>query len=459
MIEFPIKTKEDVLKLLETRPVSHIHVGITDHNGQVRGKYISKSKFLGGLDHGLAMTRNFAAVDFKDVIYPVDGLIVNGDGFGDGLARIVPESCREVPWELPDRNLFFLIEHIDQGADFDARVLCSRIMQKADALGFVAYAACELEVRLFDETPESLAEKLYRDPKLVTSHSHYLSVTRQSVWSEFFADLTRDMEHLGIPIEAAHWELGPGFLELVLSYQEAMRAADNAVIYKTFSKAFALRRNKILSFMARFSETGDGSSCHIHASLRNRNGEPVFHDPRKADTISDTMRYFIGGMQRKLPELLLLMAPNINSFKRYIPGIFAPVSMNWGIDNRTTGLRAIVGLAKSQRVENRVPGADVNPYLAIACIVGTGLWGIENKIEPTAPTAGSLYDEVDRIPTELRLPATFSEAIDRFKSSDMARELFGSEFVRIFSANRAAHDQEFRRAVTDWELRRFLEMA
>jgi glutamine synthetase len=405
------------------------------------------------------MTRNFAAVDFKDVIYPVQGLIVNGDGFGDGVARIVVESCREVPWEPPDRNLFFLIEHSDRGADFDARVLCSRVMQKADAMGLVPYAACELEMRLFDETPQSLHDKAFRDLQLATPHSHYLSVTRQTAWSEFFADLTRDMEALGIPIETSHWELGPGFLELVLAYQNAMRAADNAVIYKTFAKAFALRRGRILSFMARFNESGDGSSCHIHTSLRSRAGEPIFHDEKRPYTLSETMRHFIGGMQRKLPELLLLMAPNVNSFKRYVPGIFAPVSMTWGIDNRTTGLRAIVGSPQSQRVENRVPGADANPYLAIACTLGAGLWGIENKIEPSAQSTGSIYESMDAVEPSLRFPATFSEAISRLEGSEMARELFGGEFVRIFCASRSEQELAFRRAVTDWELRQFLEMA
>lgn len=453
------KTNADVLKILDSLQTTHVHVGITDHTGQVRGKYISKAKFVSALDHGMAMTRNFAAVDFKDVIFPVEGLIVHGDGFGDGLARIVPESCRQIPWESPERNLFFLIEHSDKGADFDARVLCSRVVQKAESMGFRPYFSCELEFRLFNETPRSLKEKSFKNLELVTPDSNYLSVMQQAAWSELFGDLTRDMEHLGIPIEAAHWELGAGFMELVLRYQEGMRAADNAVIYKTFAKAFALRRNKILSFMARYSETGDGSSCHIHSSLRSRTGEPVFHDSSRENSISETMRHFIGGMQQKLPELMLMLAPNVNSFKRYVPGIFAPIAATWGIDNRTTGLRAIVGEPESQRVENRIPGADANPYLAIACTLGAGLWGIENRIEPTAETTGSLYDVMDTIPDALKFPATFSEAISRFQHSAVAIELFGAEFVRIYSASRAEHELDFRRAITDWELRRFLELA
>lgn len=454
-----LKTQAEVRELIDGRPVSHVQIGVTDHNGQIRGKYVSKAKFLSALEHGIAMTRNFAAVDFKDVIYPIDGLIVNGDGFGDGVAEIVLDSCREVPWEAADRNLFFLIQHSDLGAAFDARVICSRIMERVEALGYRAYASCEMEMRLFDETPQTLADKSYQNLKLATPYSHYLNVANQSASAEFFADLTRSMEHMGVPIETAHFELGPGFVELVHSYQDALRAADNAAIYKTFAKAFALRRGKILSFMARFSESGDGSSCHLHTSMRSRDGDPVFHDATKSHGISDIMRYFIGGLQTQLPDLLLLMAPNVNSFKRFVPGIFAPVSVNWGIDNRTTGLRAILGEPHSQRIENRVPGADVNPYLAIAATIGAGVWGIQNRIEPSAPTTGSIYDCVDTIAASLRLPATFGEAIQRLRASTFANEWFGKEFVRIFSACREAHEHDFRRAVTDWELQRMLEMA
>lgn len=454
-----IGATDEVLKLLDKRSATHVQIGFTDHTGQIRGKYISKSKFIEALETGIAMTRNFAAVDFNDVIYPVEGLIVNGGGFGDSIARIVPESCREVPWEAPQRNLFFLIEHTGEGVDYDPRVLCRRILEKAHKMGFKPYLSCELEFRLFNETARTLYEKDFRGLELATPSSNYLSVMRQTAWSEFFGELVDNMEHMGIPIECVHWELAPGFAELVMGYAEGMRAADNAVIYKTFAKAAALKRDFVMSFMARLNDSSDGSSCHVHTSLRGIDDSYVFFDDSKPNKVSDLMLHFIGGMQQKLPEVTLMLAPNVNSYKRFVPGIFAPVASSWGIDNRTTSMRAITGTAKSQRVENRVPGADVNPYLAIAALFAAGLWGIENEVEPTDEVTCNINDVIDTIPEKLLLPTHLGQAIDKFRSSEFAKEQFGTEFVRIFADNKAAHLSEFQHAITDWEIRRFLEMA
>jgi len=459
MSTISVNTKEDVLALISERPTTHVQIGFTDHTGQIRGKYISKAKLISSLESGIAMTRNLAAVDFNDVIYPIDGLIVDGGGFGDSVARIVPESCREVPWEAPERNLFFLIEHTGEGVDYDPRALCRRVFEKAEAMGFKPYLSCELEFRLFNETAKSLYEKDFRDLELATPSSNYLSVMRQTAWSDFFGQLIEDMEHMDVPIECVHWEIGPGFAELVMEYAEGMRAADNAVIYKTFAKASALRRDLLLSFMARLNDTTDGSSCHIHASLRGRDDATVFHDADKPNNISDTMRHFIGGMQQKLPEITLMLAPNVNSYKRFVPGIFAPVASSWGVDNRTTSMRVIAGSPKSQRVENRVPGADVNPYLAIGALFASGLWGIEHEVEPTDEISCNIDDVMDSIPSELMLPTNLGTAIDLFRQSEFAINQFGAEFVRIFADNKAAHLAEYQHAVTDWEVRRFLEMA
>ena len=458
MADLQLRSREDIVQLFDARGVSHVQVGFTDHTGQLRGKYISRNKLLSGLEHGVPMTRNFAAVDFTDAIYPVEGLIVNGGGFGDSVARVVIESCREVPWEPPERNLFFLLEHTGEGVEYDPRVLCGRVMDKAAAMGFRVLLSCELEFRLFNETVESLYRKDFRNLELATPVSNYLGVMRQTVWSEFFAGFVDAMEDMGIPIEVAHWELAPGFAELVPAYAEGMRAADDAVIYKTFAKAYALRHDLLLSFMARYDAHSDGSSCHVNISLRDQDDNLALYDPSKPDGLSDTMRCFIGGMQYRMPEVLLMMAPNVNSYKRYVPDIFAPVASTWGVDNRTTSLRVINSSPEGQRVENRIPGADVNPYLAIACTLATGLWGIENRIEPASEVKGNLYEELDRVPDELRFPATFGDAIEKFRRSAFAKEWFGEEFVRIFSDNKQEHELEYRKAITDWELRRYLEL-
>ncbi|MCE2728452.1 MAG: glutamine synthetase family protein [Sphingomonadaceae bacterium] len=453
-----IKSADDLTAHIKRNGIVRAQIGYTDHTGQLRGKIISTEKLLGGLKKGVAMTRNLAAVDFGDIIFSIEGLTLNGGGFGDSLARIVPESCREIPWEPAESNLFLLIEHCDEAAAYDARVLASRMVEKANAMGFRPYFSCEFEFRVFNETSKSAHEKDFTGLELATPESNYLGVLRQSVWSEFFNNLINDMEHIGIPIEVAHWELAPGFAELVMQYGEGMRAADNAVLFKTFAKASAQRRNMLLSFMARYDANSDGSSCHMHTSLCDMDGNPVFYDPEAEDTISEVMRLFIGGMQRYVPECILMMAPNINSYKRYLPGLFAPVAATWGIDNRTSGFRAIVGQASAQRLENRAPGADVNPYLAFAAMLGAGLRGIEEKIKPTQKSETNLYAEMDSIPKALRFPETLKDAISLFKASSFAKETFGEEFVRIFSDNREAHLADFNSAVTDWERRRYLEL-
>lgn len=458
MPDLKVNSAQDARTLVESTGARHVQIGFVDHSGQLRGKYISKEKFLKALDGGIAMTRNLAAVDFTDIIYSIEGLTHNGGGFGDALARIVPESCREIPWEAPDRNLFFLIEHQDEAGAYDARRLCQAQIDRAAAMGFEVCFSGEFEFRVFNETPQSLQAKDYRNLELITPVSNYLGVMRQTVLSDFFASLTNAIEHINIPVEAAHLELAAGFAEIVLAYGKGMHAADNAVLFKTFAKAFALRESKIISFMARYDPDSDGSSCHLHTSLRGKDGACLFHDPSAPDGISDTMRFFIGGMERRMPELLLMMAPNINSFKRYVPGIFAPVASSWGIDNRTTSLRAILGSPSAQRVENRVPGADCNPYLAVSAMLAAGLWGIENRVQPNAAVEGSIYDSLDQIAPEFRFPETFDEAIRRFGNSEFAKVQFGEEFVRIFAANRAEHAAEYRRTVTDWELRRYLEL-
>ena len=188
MTDLQVRTRQDVAELFDARGTSHVQIGFTDHTGQLRGKYISRDKLLSGLDNGLPMTRNFAAVDFTDVIYPVEGLIVDGGGFGDSVTRVVIESCREVPWEPPERNLFFLIEHTGEGVGYDPRVLCNRMMEKAESMGFRVLLSCELEFRLFNETVESLYRKDFKNLELATPVSNYLGVMRQTVSSEFFAE-------------------------------------------------------------------------------------------------------------------------------------------------------------------------------------------------------------------------------------------------------------------------------
>jgi glutamine synthetase len=259
-----------------------------------------------------------------------------------------------------------------------------------------------------------------------------------------------------IPVESLHAERGAGLMEAALRHGHTVEIADNAVLFKTFAKVVAQRRRMLMTFMARWSNEADGQSGHIHFSLTDGCRNPVFYDGKMPDGISATMRHFIGGMQRLMGDFLLMFAPNVNSYKRLVPGFFAPTSADWGIENRTCAIRAIPGPPKATRVECRTPGADANPYLSIAAVLAAGLYGIEHAIEPSAPSDNNVY--AAEVPEELRLPADFATAIKRFRQSPHARDYFGDTFVEAYADTRAAQLAQFNTFVTDRELGRFFEL-
>ena len=264
------------------------------------------------------------------------------------------------------------------------------------------------------------------------------------------------MRKMDVSLEGLHTETGAGVLEAAITVDEALASADKAALFKTFAKVMAQKRGRMATFMAKWSADWPGQSGHIHVSLKDDGGKAVFHDPSETNGISEAMRHFIGGQQKLMPEMLAMIASTVNSYSRLIPGFWAPTEATWGIDNRTCALRAILGSAKSQRVEYRVAAADANPYLALAAAVGAGLWGIEHKIEPAAAVTGNAYAKT--FPKRLHFPATLWEAAQRLKASKPARALFGDIFVDHYAATREWEEREFRKAITDWEMARYFEI-
>jgi glutamine synthetase len=211
------------------------------------------------------------------------------------------------------------------------------------------------------------------------------------------------------------------------------------------------------TFMAKWSNQWPGQSGHLHLSLQRLRGNgPVFHDPKREHGMSQEMRWFVGGQQALMPELLAMVASTVNSYSRMVPGFWAPTAASWGVENRTTALRVIPGGPRSQRVEYRIAAADINPYIAIAAALGSGLWGIERRIEPDAPVVGNAYEH--RFGVKRQLPRTLTEAAERLAASKAARELFGDAFVDHYAAHREWEEREFRKAITDWELARYFEI-
>lgn len=447
---------KDIRKYIEDNRIKNVKLAIVDIDGVLRGKYVSTKKFLTALDKGLGFCNVLFGWDSNDDLYEKDSFTGWKEGFKDELATIDPTSFRILPTE-DNKTIICLADF----SDSDASVVCPRsilkkILKRVDKLGFTARAALEFEFFLFNETPHSIRDKNYNNLQPMTPGNFGYSVLRNSTHADFYHEIMNLCEEMDMPLEGLHTETGPGVLEGAIEHSEPLRAADNGVLFKTFIKVWAQQNEMIANFMAKWSADYPGQSGHIHISLQNKDGSALFYNKDKNENMSDEMRWFIGGQQKLMPEILAMVASTCNSYTRLIPGFWAPTAASWGVDNRTCALRAIPGSENSQRVEYRISAADINPYLALAAALGSGIWGIENKIEPTEPIKGNAYD-ID-LPTEFQLPRTLTQAAQNFKTSDVARELFGNDFVDHYAYTREWEDQQQRAAITDWQLKRYFEI-
>jgi len=445
----------DAKQIVEERGLSHVKVGLFDNDGVMRGKYMSREKFFSSLDSGFAFCDVVLGWDIKDQLY--DNVTYTGwhTGYPDAPVKLLPESCREIPFE--DGMLLFLAEFADQAEAVCPRAALRKIIDKADDMGFDAFAALEYEFFLFEETPDSIREKKFTDLKPMTPGWFGYSMIRNSVHSELYTEIMELSESMDFPIEGLHTETGPGVIEAAIAVDSALNAADKGALFKTFLKVLAQHNGLMATFMAKWSNDYPGQSGHIHISLRHKDGSgSAFYDDSKHHNMSDLQRQFVAGQQRLMPQLLCMTSPTINSYSRLIPGFWAPTDATWGVENRTTALRVIPGSEKSQRVEHRLGSADANPYLALAAALGAGLYGIEQQWEPEDQIKGNAYEQ--QHPDHLALPRTLWDAAQALKASEAARSLFGDTFVDHFAASREWEEREFRKHITDWELERYFEI-
>ncbi len=446
---------DEIVKSVAERSPSCAKIGLFDLDGVFRGKYVNTGKLASALSDGFGFCDVILGWDSSDQL--IDGLSFTGwhTAYPDAEARLLPATAREMPFEggMP----LILGEFAGRAEAICPRGTLRSVLDRARAAGWRLKAAAEFECFVFDETPQSVRAKGYRDLKPITPGNFGYSMLRSGVHADFYQELWSTCAAMRIELEGLHTETGPGVIEAAIGVDDALEAADKAALFKTILKILCQRRGWMATFMAKWSRDWPGQSGHLHMSLLDaKSGEPLFYDKGAAHAMSERMRWFVGGQQALMPELLAMVAPTVNSYTRLVPGFWAPTAATWGYENRTCALRVIGGSAKSQRVEYRIAAADINPYLALAAAIGSGLWGIEHKIEPDAAIEGNAYEHQGG--SARALPTTLWDAAQRLKASDAARDLFGAEFVDHYARTREWEELEARKAVTDWQLARYFEI-
>ncbi len=448
---------DEVLRQLAEQNTEKVKVAITDIDGVLRGKMISYEKFVSIVEKGFGFCNVVFGWDAGDIAYDNSQYTGWHSGYPDATAVIDLHSFRQIPWE--NDTPFFLADFRDvKGTDLPVcpRSLLKQIIRQAAKKGYTPYFSQEFEwFNLVDNTTELYAGK-FRDVQPLTNAMFGYSMQRAAEKNEYFNDLFDQLKKFGVPLEGLHTETGPGVYEAAITYSTILEAADRAVLFKSGVKQIAHRHGIIATFMAKFNENLPGCSGHVHQSLWNKEGKQnLFYDKKKESGISSLMESYMAGQLACLPFILPMFAPTVNSYKRLVEGAWAPTTLTWGIDNRTTALRALPGSSSATRLETRVVGSDSNPYLAMAACLAAGLYGINNKLKLKTPaTTGSGYADKKNG----SLPKNLWEATRAMKESLIARELFGAAFVEHFTATREWEWREFSKVVTDWEMKRYLEI-
>ena len=432
-----------------------VKVAVSDIDGVLRGKYLHKDKFFGAAEGGFGFCDVVFGWDSSDVCY--DNTQVTGwqHGFPDALARLDLNTHRNVPW---DGGIdFFLGEFINtDGSPYAVcpRQTLKRVLQRASKLGFDVMTGMEFEWFNFAETPHTWAAKQGLSPQTLTPGMFGYSLLRMADNRGFFNALMDEMAAFKVPIEGLHTETGPGVYEAAIAFSSALEQADRAILFKTGAKEIGKRFGVMPSFMAKWSAKYPGCSGHIHQSLSDGKSN-LFYDAKSKRSMSKLFESYLAGQVACLMEFAPMFWPTINSYKRLVDGFWAPVKPTWGIDNRTASFRVIAGSPKGTRLETRCPGADVNPYLAMAAVIAAGMHGVEKGLKLTAPPITGTNQGADNI---ARAPRSLIRSTHNFKESSIARDWLGDVFVDHYAATREWEHRQWQDAVTDWELKRYFEI-
>ncbi|HEX4174693.1 MAG TPA: glutamine synthetase family protein [Acidimicrobiales bacterium] len=435
--------------------IDTVVIAFPDMHGRPVGKRVTADYFAShAAEHGIECCEYLLAVDVD--MTPLPGYrFANWDtGYGDVVCHPDFSTARRIPWL---EGTAWVIADLSDGSggpvEVSPRQILRRQLERAAERGLRVLAATELEFYLFRDSYEDAAAKGWRglEPHTSTVEDYQLLQTSREEY--ILRRIRNEMIGAGIPIEFSKGEAGRGQHEVNVTYDEALTAADRHLVFKNGIKEIAAQEGRAATFMAKWTMDDTGSSCHVHTSLWDEeSGEPLMADARHATGLSVVARQFLAGQLAAARELAWCAAPTVNSYRRYVPGSWAPTAVVWGEDNRTCGFR-VVGTGAGRRIESRIPGADVNPYLVLAASVAAGLYGIDHELELGPAYPRNAYEASD-VP---RIPSTLVEAIDELRGSKVAVEAFGAD-VHHHLLNTAVQEWEAsNRYVTDWELARYFE--
>ncbi len=445
-------TLNDLKRLVKSSSIDTVIVAVPDPFGRLVGKRFRADFFLDSVaKHGTHACNYLLTVNLK--MDPLEGFkVANWEaGFGDFEMRPDLSTLRALPWQ--PGAVFVLCDFLKHDGSLVAEAPRSVLHRQLDLIasqGLTCYCASELEFFLFNQTYHSAFEAGYRDLQPSSDYRidyHLMQPTRDE---GLMRDIRNGMTAARVPVESSKGEWSRGQHEINFTYDQPLPMGDMHVLFKQGVKEIAEQHGKAVSFMAKYAASEAGNSCHIHLSLWKQ-GKSLFWDPKKKEG-SKLFRQFLGGLMKYSPELCLFWAPTVNSYKRYQSGSWAPTRMAWSTDNRTCGFR-IVGHGNSFRLENRMPGADANPYLAFAAMLAAGMAGIRENQDCGIPYSGNAY--VD--PKLARLPSSLREAADLLDQSNFARAAFGESVVEFYVHHARLEQQAFDNAVTDWEKQRYFE--
>ena len=447
-------TFSQLKKAISNDEIDTVLVCVSDMQGRLNGKRVTGKAFIDYVYKETHMCDYLYTVDMD--MFTVPGYKSSSWETGYGDMTVIPDLSTIKIAHWLEKTAIVLCDCLDHDGKkplmHSTRQILRNVISKANKMGFEPMIGSELEFFLFNQTYDDIHKNNYSNLQESSWYIQDYMIFQTTKEEDVLRELRNSLLKSGIYVECSKGEAAPGQEEINVVFTNALSMADNHILIKNAAKEIAFKHNKAITFMAKYKEEVGGSSCHIHNSLFDKKTKKnVFYNSKDKYGMSNIFKSYVAGQIKFLSDISIFLAPNINSYKRFQDGSFAPTKSVWGIDNRTAGFR-LAGHGSSIRIECRVPGADVNPYLSFAALVAAGLYGIENKLKLEEPYSGNIYQKKVR-----EIPKTLSEAINIAKKSKLLKNIFEADVLEHYIHAAEWEQKEYDSSVNDWQLRRYFE--